>query len=559
MGVKHFYYWFGNNFSKYINHVNYGCPVAKDIDNFMIDMNGIIHFCAQVVFKYGNFDINKKMLLKSTFLKKDYPKDTLENQNKVYDEICKKITELVNMVKPKKRIILCIDGTAPLGKQNQQRQRRFKTAIDMTENLNMEFNSSCISTGTKFMYNLSKYIEKYIEEKIETDWKHLKVVFGNELVPGEGEHKAFYYSRLINDDEKYCIYGLDADLIMLSYVRHIDNICVIRENYNDPNKIYDFVDVGSSRTDIIRYLRWKNDHVNFEEKSAINDFVYFCFCTGNDFLPNMPSIEIITNGIEKMIEMYKFVGTNFGHLTKYDEDGNVKIIKNNVKEFLRLVAINEKENFEYKLNKKESFFKDEYLESCSKQINTKIQIDIEKYKSGFMNRYFDMSKYTTSEICNDYIEGTEWVLKYYTSNIPPDWNWLYRHNYSPPASIIVDYTDNYQSISKYPESNKPTDPFLQLLCILHHSSSNLLPNELSHLMTDENSCLRKHYLCDYKIDRSGIRKEWESKIIIPNIDFELFKKEYEKNKKNIKDEDMIRNKNGYWIVYSEFDTFFIEL
>lgn len=150
---------------------------------------------------------------------------------------------ITQIVKPKASVYMAIDGVAPRAKLNQQRSRRFRSAKDMaeaTKDMPREmdesgnaktpnvFDSNCITPGTEFLAKVSETIKYFIRKKIKEDpsWKHLQVIFSGHDIPGEGEHKIMEHIRMMKHQPGYrpntrhCIYGQDADLIMLGLVTH---------------------------------------------------------------------------------------------------------------------------------------------------------------------------------------------------------------------------------------------------------------------------------------------------------------------------------------------------
>ena len=250
----------------------------------------------------------------------------LQAQLLIFKDVCSTIENLLEVVNPTKRLILCVDGPAPISKQNQQRQRRFRSANEREQKNN--FDSNCITPGTKFMDYLSKHIDWYIRKNISQNirWRNLEVILSNEKVPGEGEHKIINYIRHYgNEEETFCINGLDADLIMLALGTHLPHFYILREDLYDPSNEFFCIDIKGVADVLANRLRWKSAKYNFIPKIAINDFVFMCYTVGNDFLPHIPSIEIIQDGIELLIEIYLTVGKNCGHLTEVKTNGTIKI------------------------------------------------------------------------------------------------------------------------------------------------------------------------------------------------------------------------------------------
>lgn len=118
---------------------------AMTVDNFYLDMNGIIHTCT-----HSN---NDKLIAL--------------NEKEMFQRIFAYTDRLYKLVKPSKLMFLAVDGVAPRAKMNQQRSRRFRSSKErevlLAEFISREgklpdeesFDSNCITPGTEFLYKLS--------------------------------------------------------------------------------------------------------------------------------------------------------------------------------------------------------------------------------------------------------------------------------------------------------------------------------------------------------------------------------------------------------------------
>ena len=129
--------------------------------------------------------------------------------------------------------------------KEQEIKQTWKDQITFDEGVKeggFHFDSNVITPGTEFMHRLAIAIKQYVLEKSNVDplWEGLAVVFSDAFVPGEGEHKILDFIRSqraqpsFDPNTSHCIYGADADLIMLGLATHEPLFYILREAVMTP-------------------------------------------------------------------------------------------------------------------------------------------------------------------------------------------------------------------------------------------------------------------------------------------------------------------------------------
>lgn len=551
MGIKYFFGWLRKTFPSHIktfsmckNKSLKDDDISIDIDNFLVDMNGIFHYCCQKVYKYGSFKEKDEEKKEYNYKKKT---NSLQKQKELLEMIGSYVDRLIRFVKPNRKVFLAIDGVAPLSKQCQQRSRRYRSAKENDDGI---FDSNSITPGTKFLDNISRYMDWFIKNKMnDKSWGDIEVIFSSEKTPGEGEHKLVKFVRDCGDEkESYMIHGMDADLVMLSLATHFPNFHVLRENPYRYENEYFHIDMKSIREHLVNALLC--DQSLLDDKIHINDFILMIFLTGNDFLPHLPTIEILEGGVENLFETYRNVSKNYGSLTNNVNTLNIKSLQ----VFLGTLGNIEKQFLENKRSVSINF-PDTLLEKYTTLgIDGKYILDMEGYKKEYYAKKMNIhDEDGIKQACLEYIEGLQWVLSYYTTGVP-HWKWYYPYYYAPFMSDIVTYLSDYVKpkylINKNNKDNNPYPPFIQLMCVLPKKSKDILPSPLQELIY--NKSMTKYYPDDLEnlyIDLDGKHNSWEGVVILPHMDFSLLEKEYYKIQKNIDQKEMKRNINGKNFIY----------
>lgn len=523
MGIKHFATWFNKNFEKCLYKFSRHNYPEMNIDTFLIDMNGIFHNSAQRVFKYGRYAPEQSLLRARRNVNKVLVNDITIRE--YHNDVFNTINELVKITSPKQTLYLAIDGVAPRAKQNQQRQRRYKTTIELNdENTTTNtFNPVLISTGTKFMYDLSQFIHSSIQSKLQSGEWNFQVIFNDERCKGEGEHKLIEYIRGRPSEETFCVNALDADLFMLALGTMKPNFYLLREEMYSTDYDFTYININQARTDLMEIMG----------KNGIHDFILICFLCGNDFLPNIPSITINDGALTSMLEIYKSLNLS---LTSIDDDGEYTINIPNFKKFLSL--INEEDMIKYKINNSRSYIFDPILPTS---VDTFVFDD---YLDVYNKKYFtdDMM---CDKACNNYIEGCHWVLRYYLYGVR-DWDWYYDFSYAPYIKTMLKHIDDKTAYIVF--ESDPYTPLIQLLCILPPSSFQYaLPKPLSlfcqkypEFYPNEKSV---------KINYDGKRQKWEGVVELKNIDIHRINEYAQPYIKKLREKDLIVNKLGKVVKY----------
>ena len=391
---------------------------------------------------------------------------------------------------------------------------------------------------------LSKYIDWFIRKRLTENplWQNLEIVYSSCNVPSEGEQKLLSYIRKYGkSNESFMIHGLDADLIMLSLLTHFPKMYVLRDDTFDRYNKYLLLDIGNVRNKLIEKMKWENESQFCLEESLINDFVFLCFLCGNDFLPHIPAIEIMEGGIEVIMTVCKSVGEKFGHITR-NNNGNIVFCKKSLKAFLEIIAESEKDLLEQKYKNRTQYFPDDILDSSVLYDGDNYIVDIDMFREKYNEKYF--SENDLEKVCHTYLGGLQWVLSYYTKEVP-SWKWFYPYHYAPLASSIVKYIDTYEKPRYY--KGIPYPPFLQLMSILPPKSSELLPKAMSNVL--KLPVMKKYCPDEVEVDLSGKRQEYQGIVLLPFTEYNVLKKVYDLYIDKVDEKEMKRNIFSKSLIY----------
>jgi len=276
--------------------------------------------------------------------------------------------ELLTRTVRARKVFIAFDGLVPYAKIVQQRYRRFRKPEGESS-----FDKHQISPGTPFMKQLATTLRFMFPEFVVSDTEE----------PGEGEHKIFRWFRSLPEEErgKMCIYGLDADLVLISIAQSdLGNIQLLREINNEFSTF--------SVTELCKVLP--------VDAEMYVQMAIMCF--GNDFMPNIGMFSLREDGYPRAV--YYVQRSTFKNAAEEEQ----KILTKRAKERDRRIVSVDGYNIETRVGT-------HLLDGV---------LDWEKVVYAFWKTY-------------------EWTLSYFKTSVVPDWEWVYPYAEAPLMQTLEDF------------------------------------------------------------------------------------------------------------------------
>jgi len=351
------------------SHAGIVFPIKKDIpvevDVLGVDFNCLIH----------------------RYLKEENPvQSVIEAFEYIVNNICKA-----------KHIIIALDGLVPYAKIVQQRYRRMRVK-DSVE----VFDRNQISPGTPFM----KELEQCLRSRFPN------ATLSTTASSGEGEHKLFLSLKELpkNQRKTVCIYGLDADLILIC-LKHSGlstKMTLLRESneFNDPK----LSSAEFACLDIHKLL--SQVPLQIDQYIALS-----ILCFGNDFMPHLGIFSLREGGYERALEYYEASGKP--DLLTFE--GRT--------DFLEYAGMQEmnvlKEIITRRKRPEEKALLSETPELFSKKYGLHVLDGVKSMEP----------------VVEAYWKTFHWTLYYFVNGVPSNWSWYYPYPEAPLITDILKYDE----------------------------------------------------------------------------------------------------------------------
>lgn len=435
--------------------------IKKNSTLLCLDFNCIVYYCLSKMAPYI---------------------DDITYESQLIKEVCKYVEHIWRCAEKPDEVFIAVDGVVPMAKMKQQRLRRFKSIF--MEPYELEYGAkvpeqkswdkNSITPGTFFMKKLDNALNDLC--KSHSGW-----TCSGYANPGEGEHKVMKFIREYKTtDNTVLVYGLDADLILLSMKNSYNqNVFLMREEMEFNSVVKDIYEKEQFLYLCIDSLK-KELFIKPEEK-YIEDYIMMMSLLGNDFVPHSISVTIKDGGYVVLFNLLK----EFHKKNKFLVESG-KIQWSILKEFIGVFMQNEESMIEHMCKKKKHFHtfngKSDYEIKMAPAyaLPAKWNVESSIYNGSMIQGWEEIyySKFLHNDkdrIIKEYLKGLQWVLDYYNGK-PIEFDWYYPFMYVPLWKDIYNYMNTNIIDTFLYTFTEPIEPEQQLAIVLPPHSYNLIQN-----------------------------------------------------------------------------------
>lgn len=327
--------------------------------------------------------------------------------------------ELLTNVVQAKKVYIAFDGLVPMAKIVQQRYRRFRKPDAPSD-----FDKHQISPGTPYMKELANTL-RFI-------FPH--VVISDTLERGEGEHKIFQWLRTMPTGQNICIYGLDADLVLIALAQHhLGDIYLLREKQDEGFSTFSISALKSVLPlDLEQYLRMS------------------IMCFGNDFMPNLGMFSLREDGYARALF--------YADKTTAHKD-ELKVFLKRAKDSDRRIVAPDGHALE------------------------------QRYACQLMDGVLDWEP-----VVHAFWKTFAWTMHYFKTSEVLDWEWYYPYPEAPLLSVLNDYDVMTEFTWEHPEPRFSVEDQLRFILPFHSLEATGLTPKYPDELYDEQRDTRHPFM-----------------------------------------------------------------
>jgi 5'-3' exonuclease len=377
---------------------------------------------------------------------------------------------MIRQVAPTVGVFFAMDGVVPMAKMRQQRLRRFTSVWLRTqeEAQTVRWDTNALTPGTVFMTRLRQRLERMIQEHGNAAW-HLS----SSDEPGEGEHKILSAWRTGAYQGSVAVYGLDADLIVLSLLgmetANGSKVWLFREEPPQAHSASPRAGgVGAQSAPTMEWFsvhalrQWLiRDVAPASHRTFLLSYIMAMSFLGNDFLPRSIGLTLRQEGHSVLMDALHLLLSQGTFLVC---PSTLELQEEGLSRLLRVFASQEETHIAHALFQKQRqarYVDGAVLGDKDWPLTQNEEVFLLRGKDTLVPGWQELYRTTffpgqeRSRICSEYLYGIQWNWAYYTGRydevcfnwyypftLPPLWSWLCEERCPVfPGTVQVRVTD----------------------------------------------------------------------------------------------------------------------